>query len=48
MFSKSHFLVLKDLQEQRWKEFIGTLHFHMEEAAGMASSDHAQVRHLHQ
>lgn len=38
---KSHFLVLKDLQEEWGKEFIGTLHLHVEEAAGMASPYHA-------
>ena len=48
MFNKSHLLVLKDLQEERWKEFVGTLHLHMEEATSVASSNHAQVRHLHQ
>lgn len=47
-FFKSHILVLEDLEEERWKEFIGTLHLHVEEAAGVARSDHAQVRHLHQ
>lgn len=45
---QSHILVLKDLQEERRKEFIGTLNLHMEKAAGMASSNHAQVCHLHQ
>lgn len=44
----SHLLVLKDFQEERGEEFVGTLHLHVEEAAGVARPDHAQVRHLHQ
>lgn len=44
----SHLLVLKDLQEERREEFVGTLHLHVEEAAGVARPDHPQVRHLHQ
>lgn len=46
--NQSHFLVLKDLQEERWKQFVGTFHLHVEEAASVASSDHTQVGHLHQ
>lgn len=41
-------MVLKDLQEERRKQFVGTFHLHMEEAASVAGSDHAEVRHLHQ
>lgn len=41
-------LILEHFQEQRREEFRGALHLHVQEAAGMAGSDHAQVRHLHQ
>ncbi|MEQ2263557.1 hypothetical protein XENORESO_009525 [Xenotaenia resolanae] len=44
----SHFLVLKHLKEKRWEEFVGTLHLHVKEAAGVARPNHSQVRHLHQ
>lgn len=44
----SHLLVLEDFQEERGEEFVGTLHLHVEEAAGVARPDHPQVRHLHQ
>ena len=47
-FLKSHFLVLEDLQEERGEEFVGTLHLHVQKAAGVARSDHPKVRHLHQ
>lgn len=43
-----HFLVLEHLQEERGKQFIGTLDLHVKETAGVASPDHAQVCHLHQ
>lgn len=46
--SRSHLLILEDLQEERGEEFCGTLHFHVQEAAGVTGADHAQVRHLHQ
>lgn len=46
--NQSHFLVLKDLQEERRKQFVGTFHFHVEEAASVTSTDHTQVGHLHQ
>lgn len=42
------FLILKDLEEERGKEFGGALDFHVEEAAGVAGPDHAEVSHLHQ
>lgn len=42
------FLILKHFQEQRRKEFCGALHLHVQEAAGMAGSDHSQVCHFHQ
>lgn len=44
----SHLLVLEDLEEERGEEFVGTLHLHVKEAAGVARPDHPQVRHLHQ
>lgn len=40
--------VLEHLQEKRGEQFRGTLHLHVQEATGVASADHAQVRHLHQ
>lgn len=42
------FLILKDLEEEWGKEFGGALDFHVEEAAGVAGPDHAEVSHLHQ
>lgn len=42
------FLILKDLQEEWGEEFGGALDFHVEEAAGVAGPDHAEVSHLHQ
>lgn len=44
----SHFLILEDLQEERREEFVGTLHLHVKEAAGVARPDHPQVCHFHQ
>lgn len=44
----SHLLVLEDLQEERREKFVGTLHLHVKEAAGVARPDHPQVCHLHQ
>lgn len=41
-------LILKHFQEQRREEFCGALHLHVQEAAGMAGSDHSQVCHFHQ
>jgi hypothetical protein len=41
-------LILKHFQEQRGEELRGALHLHVEEAAGMAGSNHPQVRHFHQ
>lgn len=40
--------VLKDFQEERREELGGALHLHVQEAAGVARSNHPQVRHLHQ
>lgn len=45
---KLHFLVLEHLQKERGKQFVRTLHLHVEESAGVASPDHAKVCHLHQ
>lgn len=42
------FLILKDLEEEWGEEFGGALDFHVEEAAGVAGPDHAEVSHLHQ
>lgn len=42
-----HWSVLEDLQEERGEQLGGTLHFHVEEAAGVAGTDHPQVCHLH-
>lgn len=42
-----HGSVFEHLQEQRGEQLVGTLHFHVEEARGVAGTDHAQVRHLH-
>lgn len=44
----SHFLFLEDLEEKRREQFVGTLHLHVKETAGVACTDHPQVRHLHQ
>lgn len=41
-------LILKHFQEQRREEFCGALHLHVQEAAGVAGSDHSQVCHFHQ
>lgn len=41
-------LVLEHFQEQRREELSGALHLHVEEAAGVAGPDHAEVSHLHQ
>lgn len=42
------FLILKDFQEQRGKEFCWAFHLHVQEAASMAGSDHSQICHFHQ
>lgn len=42
-----HWSVLEDLQKQRREQLGGTLHFHVEESAGVAGADHPQVCHLH-
>lgn len=42
-----HWSVLEDLQEERREKLSGTLHFHVEEAAGVAGTDHPEVCHLH-
>lgn len=41
-------LILKHLQEQWREEFCGALHLHVQEAAGMAGSNHSQICHFHQ
>lgn len=41
-------LILKHFQEQRREQFCGALHLHVQEAAGMAGSNHSQVCHFHQ
>lgn len=41
-------LILKHFQEQWGKEFCGAFHLHVQEAAGMAGSNHPQICHLHQ
>lgn len=48
MRTKSASLILKHFQEQWGEEFRGTFHLHVQEAAGVAGSDHPQVCHLHQ
>ncbi len=40
--------VFEHFQEEGRKELRGTLHLHVQEAAGMAGTNHAQVCHLHQ
>lgn len=41
-------LIFEHFQEQRGEEFRGAFHLHVQEAAGMAGSNHPQVCHLHQ
>lgn len=48
MRMKSVSLILEHFQEQWGKEFRGAFHLHVQEAAGMAGSNHPQVCHLHQ
>ena len=48
MATVSHLLVLEHLEEEWGEEFVGTLHLHVKEAAGVACPDHPQVCHLHQ
>lgn len=48
MRMKSISLILEHFQEQWGKEFGGAFHLHVQEAAGMAGSNHPQVCHLHQ
>lgn len=40
--------VLEYFQEEGRKELCWTFHLHVQEAAGMAGANHAQVCHLHQ
>lgn len=41
-------LILKHFQEQGREEFCGAFHLHVQEAAGVAGSNHPQICHLHQ
>lgn len=42
------FLILKNFQEQRRKEFCRAFHLHVQKAASMAGAYHSKVRHFHQ
>lgn len=46
--SWSHLLIFEDLQEEGGEEFRGTFHLHVQEATGVACSDHPQVCDFHQ
>lgn len=41
-------LILKHFQEKWGEQFSGALHFHVQEPAGMAGSNHAEVGDFHQ